>query len=69
MTQYKKSLTYFLLLIATFFTFAQSAEATATNFMVHGGEEVVKSLNLAIDDHVLIRFTVVGQSDHTLFFL
>jgi hypothetical protein len=40
----------------------QVAEATAMDFTVPGGEEVTKSLNLAIDDHVLITFTVVGES-------
>ncbi|NWF86601.1 hypothetical protein HXY32_02130 [Candidatus Bathyarchaeota archaeon] len=68
MIHYKKSLIRFLLLIVMFFTFIQLVEATVTNFTVYGGEEVTKSLNLAIDDHVLIRFTIVGQSDHTLYF-
>jgi len=38
------------------------------SFTVHGGEEVTKSINLAVDDRVLISFTVLGQSDSTLYF-
>lgn len=68
MTEYKKLLVHSLLLVVTLFAAIRLAEATATNFTVHGGEEVTKSLNLAIDDHVLIRFTVVGQSEQTLYF-
>jgi hypothetical protein len=42
--------------------------ATAMSFTVHGGEEVTKSINLAVDEHVLIKFTVVGQTDKALYF-
>lgn len=68
MIKYKKLLVHSLLLVMILFAVIQPAEATAMNFTVHSGEEVTKSLNLAIDDHVLIRFTVVGQSEHTLHF-
>jgi len=53
-------------IIATFIL--QNAEATATNFTVHGGEEITKQISLTVDDHVLIRFSVVGAPDNTLNF-
>lgn len=46
----------------------QVAEATAMDFTVHGGDEVTKSLSLAVDDHVLITFTVVGASESSIHF-
>jgi hypothetical protein len=44
------------------------AEATVMNFTVHGGEEVTKSINLVVEDRVLIKFTVVGRTDNSLDF-
>jgi len=38
------------------------------NFTVQGGKEETKTINLAVEDRVLIRFTVVGQSDSSLHF-
>jgi hypothetical protein len=38
------------------------------NFTVYGGDEVTKSLSLAVDDHVLIRFTVAGASESSINF-
>lgn len=35
--------------------------ATTLMFDVAAGQEEVKTLNLVVDDHVLIQFTVVGQ--------
>jgi hypothetical protein len=46
----------------------QFAEATAMNFTVPAGEEITKIINLSIDDHVVIKFTVIGQTEHTLNF-
>lgn len=45
-----------------------AAEATTTNFTVPSGEEVTRSMNLAVEDHVLIRFTVVGVPDNSVNF-
>jgi hypothetical protein len=47
----------------------QAAEATAMDFTVHGGEEVTQSLSLAVEDHVLITFTVVGASESIHFYM
>lgn len=68
MNNFKKSLPHFFLIATVCLLLVQLAEATTTNFTVHGGEEVTRSLNLVIDDHVLIKFTVVGQSVNTLRF-
>jgi hypothetical protein len=46
----------------------QLAEATTMNFTVHGGEEVTKSLSLAVEDRIVIKFSVVGQTDNVLDF-
>lgn len=63
MFTFKKSLAAFLLSIIILVFILQSVSATATNFTVHGSEEVVKKVNLAVEDHVLIRFTVVGADN------
>lgn len=42
--------------------------AATVSFTVHGGEEVTKTLKLAVEDHVLIKFTVVGPPDNSLHF-
>jgi len=44
------------------------AEATSTSFTIRGGEEVVKTIKLAVEDHVLIKFTVAGQTNHAITF-
>jgi hypothetical protein len=49
-------------------TFVQSAKATSASFTVHGGEEITKVLKLTVEDHVLIRFTVVGAFENTIHF-
>jgi hypothetical protein len=46
----------------------QFAEATSMTFTVHGGEEETKTISLAVDDRVLVRFVVVGQSDSSVHF-
>jgi len=38
------------------------------NFTVQGGKEETRSISLAVEDRVLIRFTVVGLSDSSLHF-
>jgi hypothetical protein len=47
---------------------ADVAETTSTSFTVHGGEDVVKTIKLAVEDHVSIKFTVVGQTNHAITF-
>jgi len=61
-------LTCFLFFLIVFLITMQSVEATATNFTVHRGDEKTRVLNLAVEDRVLIEFTVVGTLDHTLHF-
>jgi hypothetical protein len=51
-----------LLILITTFTIIQSAKATSISFTVHSNEEVTKILRLKVEDHVLIRFTVVGAA-------
>jgi hypothetical protein len=43
-------------------------KATALTFTVHGGEEETRTLSLAVEDHVLIRFTVLGSPENSLHF-
>jgi hypothetical protein len=43
-------------------------KATSTSFTVHGGEEVVKTIKLAVEDRVSIKFSVVGQTNHAITF-
>ncbi|MBS7632199.1 hypothetical protein KEJ15_01055 [Candidatus Bathyarchaeota archaeon] len=54
-----------ILVISIFFC---AASATTAQFVVHAGGEASRILNLAVDDHVLIDFSVIGQSVHTLRF-
>jgi len=51
-----------------FSIFVQLAEATSMTFTVHGGEEETKSLSLAVEDRVLIKFTVLATSDKSVNF-
>ncbi len=46
----------------------QLADATAISFTVPKGEEMTKSISLVVDDHVLVKFSVAGQSESTLDF-
>jgi len=68
MNKSKKLLICFLLTVIVFSTVIQLVRATTMNFMVTSGEEVTKSISLAVEDRVLIRFSVVGSSDSTLHF-
>lgn len=53
--------TAFLLLIPT-------VNAAAESFTVRAGQEETKLLNLAVEDHVLVRFTVTGGTTSALDF-
>ncbi|MDH7564057.1 MAG: hypothetical protein QHH24_04135 [Candidatus Bathyarchaeota archaeon] len=57
----------FLVILVASFLFC-TASATTTQFVVHAGGETSRTLNLAVEDHVLIDFSVIGQSVHTLRF-
>lgn len=67
MIRHKTGLVSFLFLAIIFSIAVQVAEATAMYFTVHGRDEVTKSLNLAVEDHVLIRFNV-GVSESSIHF-
>jgi len=69
MIQPKKILIPFLLVVALFSLLAQAGMATTATFKVAAGEEVTRTLNLAVDDRVLVEFTVSGgQYGNTLHF-
>ena len=68
MIQSSKSLIHFLFFIMVVSILVQLAEATTMNFTVHGREEVTKPISLAVEDHVVIKFTVVGQTESVLNF-
>jgi hypothetical protein len=68
MIQPKKKLIHFLFIIIVFSILVQLADATATSFTVRKGEEETKSISLAVEDHVLVKFTVVGQTESTIDF-
>jgi hypothetical protein len=43
-----------------FLVIVEFAEATTMSFTVKGGQEEKKIINLAVDDRVLIKFSVIG---------
>lgn len=45
-----------------------AGRATAESFTVRAGQEEIKSLSLATDDHVQVKFTVTGQTMNLLDF-
>jgi len=68
MSHYRRFLIGFLLIAIASLTNVQQTKATTTNFTVKGGEEETRTIRLAMEDRVLIRFTVVGQYGSTLNF-
>jgi hypothetical protein len=68
MAHSRQALVPFLLIIMILGILVRYASATATQFTVLGGKERTVTVNLATEDHVLIRFTVVGQSENTIDF-
>jgi len=68
MIQSRKLLIRFLFIVIVFSVIVRFAEATSMNFTVQGGKEETRSISLAVEDRVLIRFTVVGPSDSSLHF-
>lgn len=58
-----------LFAVATLAILVQAASATAMSITVAARQEATRTLNLAVEDRVLIEFTVVGgQSGNTLEF-
>jgi hypothetical protein len=68
MIKSRKLLIRFLFIAIAFLIIVKFAEATSMNVTVQGGKEETKSISLAVEDRVLIRFTVVGPSDSSLHF-
>jgi hypothetical protein len=69
MRQYKKRLVHIIFIVMSFLVILQSVRAAAVSFTVEGGKEITKTLNLTVEDRVLIKFTVVGsQEDNSLHF-
>lgn len=68
MTKLKKLLVNALLLILTLLTTVNLAKATSMSFTVPGGGTENKTMNLSIDDHVLIEFSIVGSSEKAINF-
>ena len=59
---------YFLIIAISLSFLTQVAVAIALNFTVPKNDEVVRSLTLAVDDRVSIKFTVTGQTENVLDF-
>jgi hypothetical protein len=59
---------YFFIIAISLSLLTQVAVAIALNFNVPKNDEVVRSLTLAVDDHVSIKFTVTGQTEKVLDF-
>jgi hypothetical protein len=61
MIKSKKLLIHFVFVVIAFSIIVRFAEATSMNFTVLAGEEKTETINLSVDDHVVIRFTIVGS--------
>ena len=63
-----KNIVRFLFIVIVFSVLIQTAEATTVDFTVPGGEEITKPISLAVEDHVSVKFTIVGQTESALDF-
>jgi len=66
--QHMRRLVIPLLVAVAFSIVIQLGEATSVNFTVSQEGQENRLLTLAVEDRVSIRFTVVGQTSHTLNF-
>jgi len=64
----RKRLTFSLLAATIVLLLVPTVRATAESFTVRAGQEEIRYLSLAVDDHVQIRFTVIGQATSLLDF-
>ncbi len=62
MTSLRKISVYAIIVLVLLAVFTGVSEATTLSITVPAGEEVTRKINLVVDDHVLIRFTVLGTS-------
>lgn len=65
MIRLKKEPICFLFIVIVFVILVQLADATAISFTVPKGEEITRSISLVVEDRVLVKFTVVGQTAST----
>jgi hypothetical protein len=63
MIRLKRGPIRFLFIVIVFAILVQHADATAISFEVQRGEEITRSINLVVEDRVLVKFTVVGTLD------
>lgn len=68
MIQPRNKLISFLFIVTLLSILVQLAEATTMSFTVQKGEEKTLSLSLQVEDHVSVKFTVVGQTGSILDF-
>ena len=69
MASLRKSHASFLIILALLLVLTGLAQATTTNLTVQRGKELTYPINLAVEDRVLIQFTVVGgETSNTLHF-
>jgi hypothetical protein len=68
MIKSRKLLTSFLFITVACSIIVKFAEATTMNITVQSGQDETRSISVAVDDHVLIKFTVVGLTDSSLHF-
>ncbi len=69
MFQFKKNrLAYLLLVAISLFIFVQVADAATMSFWVSKGQTETRSINLEVDDHVLIEFTITGHGENAVDF-
>lgn len=64
----RRLLACFLLIMPTLLMFVGFAQATVLTLTIQNGETMTYPIELAIDDHVLIQFTVTGQAANTIHF-
>lgn len=63
-----KVLISLLLIVAIASFLVQVVQATTMSFTVYDNKEVTKSISLAVEDHVFIKFTVLGSPNNTIRF-
>lgn len=68
MIQSNKQLIRFLFIVAVLSILVQTTKATTLNFTVKKGEEVLKPIQLSVEDRVSVKFTVAGKSESSIDF-
>lgn len=68
MSPTRKYLAFFILVGVLLEVLILPAEATSMSFTVQAGQEVTKALELAVEDRVMVKFTVTGRTSNVLDF-